>query len=71
MFVVEYIVMRDGRPRVLERTILITVELAEAESVAESTVLSLRQNRPETGPHVYQIRDENDKIVFRSWEAVM
>jgi hypothetical protein len=71
MFVVEYIVVRGARPIVLESTILTTVELAEAESVAEATILSLRQNRPETGPHIYQIRDESDNVVFRSWEAVI
>jgi hypothetical protein len=71
MFVVEYIVVRDARPIVLESTILTTIELAEAECVAEATILSLRRNRPETGPHVYQIRDENDVVVFRSWEAVI
>jgi hypothetical protein len=68
MFTIEYVVMRNARPFVTDRTAAMTTLLEEAESTAEVAISSLRQNRPEAGPHVYQIRDERDEIVFQSWE---
>ena len=46
----------------------VTTLLEEAESTAEVAISSLRQNRPEAGPHVYQIRNKRGEIVFQSWE---
>lgn len=69
MFTIEYVVMRSARPLVTDRTAAMTALLEEAEATAEAAISSLRHNRPEAGPHGYQIRDERDEIVFRSWET--
>ena len=64
---IEYVLLRGKEePIVIDKTAL-GLTLAAAESIAKATLADLRQNRPETGPHGYQIRDEHDKIILRSW----
>ena len=66
---IEYVLLRGKeKPIVIERTTL-SATLAVAESVAKATLADLRQNRPETGAHGYQIRDEHDKVILRSWDG--
>jgi len=70
MFLIEY-VMAQGRaePSVVYRS-GISATLDAAEQVGQGTLDVVRRMFPTTPPNGFQIFDDNDEVVLRSWESI-
>jgi len=69
MFTIEYVIVRRSKhPRVVERMVSEAVRLVYADRVAKSLLDSVRERRPETPPDGYQILDNEQHVVLRSWQ---
>jgi hypothetical protein len=69
MLFIEYVMTR-GRvdPSVVYRVDTRAGTLATAEQVAQGTLKLVRRMFPTTPPDGFQIFDDDDRLVFRSWE---
>ena len=66
----EYVIAwRRADPFVVYRVDISARTLDEAEQVAQATLDSVRRMFPTTPPDGFQILDDNDEIVCRSWET--
>jgi hypothetical protein len=71
MLSIEYVIVyRREEPIVVYRTDTKTRLIGVAEQVAQGTLDSVRRMFPGTPPDGFQIFDDNDDLVFRSWEMV-
>ncbi len=71
MLLIEYVITH-GRadPSVVYRSGISARTLDAAEQVAQGTLDVVRRMFPTTPPNGFQIFDDNDEIVSRSWESV-
>jgi hypothetical protein len=69
MLFIEY-VMTQGRvdPSVVYRVDTKANTLATAKQVAEGTLKLVRRMFPTTPPDAFQILDDDNQLVYRSWE---
>ena len=66
----EYVIAwRQANPVVVYRVDTRAGTLDVAEQVAQGTLDSVRRMFPATPPDGFQILDDNDEIVLRSWES--
>jgi hypothetical protein len=71
-FMIEYVALFDVKePRVVERVTSFASRLAYAEQSAEAGLARIRQLRPDTSPHGFQIRDNAGDVILRSWEKAV
>jgi hypothetical protein len=71
MLSIEYVVARgQADPVVVYRIDTRARTLPVAEQVAQGTLDAVRRMFPTTPPDGFQIFDDNDYLVFRSWENV-
>src|SRR5258708_33080237 len=71
MLRIEYVIARRrAKPLVVYRVDTRAQTLGVAEQVAHGTLDAVRRMFPATPPDDFQILDDNDEIVFRSWERV-
>jgi len=71
MLSIEYVKTRgQPDPVVVYRIDTSARTLGVAEQVAQGTLDAVRRMFPTTPPDGFQIFDENDDLVFRSWENV-
>ena len=71
MLFIEYVITR-GRadPYVVYRSGIRARTLGAAEQVARGTLDVVRRMFPTTPPNGFQIIDDNDEVVLRSWERI-
>jgi hypothetical protein len=71
MLSIEYVITH-GRadPVVVYRSDTRSRTLGVAEQVAHGTLDAVRRMFPTTPPDGFQIFDDNDDLIFRSWENV-
>ena len=70
MLRVEYVIAwRRANPFVVYSADTSAHTLHVADQVAQGTLDSVRRMFPTTPPDGFQILDDNDEIVFRSWES--
>jgi hypothetical protein len=71
MFVIEYVVAQErANPSVVYRVDTRAYTLRVVEQVARGTLDVVRRMFPTTPPDGFQIFDDNDEVVLRSWESV-
>lgn len=70
MFTIEIVIIRgNGPPHVVNRASCGDRRLPEAETTARSRLEELqKESAPLAAPDGYQIFDENNRLVLRSWE---
>jgi hypothetical protein len=70
MLLIEYVIMRgQADPSVVYRS-GIAGTLDAAKQVAQGTLDVVGRMFPTTPPNGFQIFDDNDEVVLRSWESV-
>jgi hypothetical protein len=71
MLFIEYVMMR-GRtdPSVVYRVDTSARTLSTAEQIAQGTLNLVRRMFPTSPPDGFQIFDDDDRLVFRSWERI-
>jgi len=71
MLSIEYVIIQGrANPVVVYRIDTRARTLGVAEQVAQGTLDAVRRMYPKTPPDGFQIFDDNDHLVFRSWENV-
>ena len=71
MLSIEYVITHGrANPVVVYRIDTRAHTLGVAEQVAQGTLDAVRRMFPTTPPDGFQIFDDNDDLVFRSWENV-
>jgi hypothetical protein len=71
MFAIEYVVVQErANPSVVYRVYTRAYTLGIVKQVARGTLEVVRRMFPKTPPDGFQIFDDNDEIVLRSWESV-
>ena len=69
MLTIEFVVIRAGQPRVVERVGSAGDRLVYAEQAARGLLDDVRQRHPKDPPDGFQIIGENGAVAFRSWEG--
>ncbi len=71
MLLIEYVITQ-GRtePSVVYRSGVRARTFGTAEQVAQGTLDVVRRMFPTVPPNGFQIRNDNDEVVLRSWERV-
>jgi hypothetical protein len=71
MLYIEYVITQGrANPSVVYRVGTSARSLGPAEQVAQGTLNAVRRMFPTTPPNGFQIFDDNDELVFRSWERI-
>ena len=69
MLFIEYVMTQgEANPSVVYRAGTRAHTLGTAEQVAQGTLHAVRRMFPTTPPNGFQILDDNNKLVSRSWE---
>jgi hypothetical protein len=71
MLFIEYVITQGrANPSAVYRVGTSARTLGTAEQVAQGTLNVVRRMFPTTPPNGFQILDDNDEVVFRSWERI-
>src|SRR5882762_10103978 len=71
MFMIEYVVAHErANPSVVYRVDTRAYTVRVVEQVARGTLDVVRRMFPKTPPDGFQIFDDDDEVVSRSWESV-
>src|SRR5260370_30761264 len=70
IFIAYVITQRQADPSVVYSTGIKARTLGAAEQVAQATLDVVRRMFPTTPPNGFQIIDDNDEVVSRSWERI-
>jgi len=71
MLLIEYVIKRgQAEPSVVYRSGIRVGMLDVAEQVAHATLDVVRRMFPTTPPNGFQILDDDDEVVSRSWESI-
>jgi hypothetical protein len=70
MLFIEYVITQGrANPSVVYRVGTRTHTLGTAEQVGQGTLNAVRRMFPKTPPNGFQIFDDKDELVLRSWES--
>jgi hypothetical protein len=71
MLFIEYVITQgQANPSVVYRVGTRAHALGTAEQVAQGTLNAVRRMFPATPPNGFQIFDDKDELVLRSWERI-